>query len=371
LLHARHLAPRGDPVAVSLKHPILREFRLEPLRQNLSQTRQKLSPTLEAVTRRQRESTPPVPSGYGSTDVDWQPSADHDPLQVAILNLQHRVLCEVRRHLGTGVAGSLSELLGMSLRSAQRITAGDHSLGVDEIIQIAWLFGDSVLEAAIPHTVVELFPEPYRSYLGNWTAGERLFPTFAHASVPVMIAWAAPAGDLSRWLGNELHAGRLGLVDESVVAHHIAECLALADIPSSLIMVVDRSARFARWMRLDVLTRIPTRLHLGYLLDPVEDPLIVLRDTFSNFYEILSHDGHRTVILCFGHRISGQLRVYAPNLSVSQPGEAVTIPFQVAAQLGVPAAREHGAQDIVLTTEASASSDPAARVLVVRVGKST
>jgi hypothetical protein len=262
----------------------------------------------------------------------------------------------------------LSRLLDISFRTAQRITAGDQQLRIDQIVELASLFGDDVLNA-IPRTVVETFPEPYRLYLEDWRAGRRELPAFALQPIPGTIAWEAPVADLSRWLSDELHAGRIGLVNESVVAHHLAKCLADAKIPSSLIMAIEPSVSAKGWVRLDILTRVPARVHLGYLLDPLEDPLVAVRDTLNAFYEFLPYDGHRLVVLCMGHRMSGQLQVHLPSLAAPQPGEVVTIPFQVAAQLGVPSASDYGAPDLALAVEASVMGDPAIRVVLISVGK--
>jgi hypothetical protein len=320
------------------------------------------------VTRRRRGAEPPVPAAYGTPDVRWQPSHEHDAVHVAALNLQHLVLCEIRRQAGDASTTDLSRLLGVNPRTAQRIAAGDHLLGVDEIVELAALFGDSLLEV-IPRTAIELFPETYRSYLGAWRAGTQELPVFAQPSVPGTILWAAPCADLSRWLGDELQVGRIGLVNEWVVAHHLAELLADTEIPSSLIMLTKPTGSPVGWLRLDVLTRIPTRLTLGYLLDPIEDPLVALRNTLSAFYEVLSHDGQRVALLCLGHRMIGQLRVHVPNLAVALPGDTVTVPFQVAGQLGASAARESGAADLALSVEAFAIGNPGVHVLVVSVGK--
>lgn len=322
------------------------------------------------MTRRRRGAEPPVPAAYGTPDVRWEPSCDHDAVHVAAINLQHLLLCEIRRQAGDASAADLSRLLGVNLRTAQRVTAGDHLLRVDEIVELAALFGDSVL-GAIPRRAIELFPEAYRSYLGAWRAGTREIPAFARPSVPGTIMWATPCADLSRWLGNELQAGRIGLVNEWVVAHHLAELLADTEIPSSLITLTKPAVSPVGWLRLDVLTRIPTRLTLGYLLDPIEDPLVALRNILSAFYEVLSHDGQRVALLCLGHRMTGQLRVHVPDLAVALPGDTVTIRFQAAGQLGVPAAKESGAADLALTVEAFAIGNPGVHVLAVSVGKIT
>jgi hypothetical protein len=322
------------------------------------------------VTRRRRGVQLPAPSDYGTPDVRWHPSNDHDAVHVAALSLQHLVLCGIRRLVAEDVTADLSRLLGVSSRTAQRIAAGDHLLRVDEIVELACLFGDDVLEA-IPRTVIELFPEPYRPLLPPWRAGGRELPDFAPPHVPEMIVWPDPAMDLCHWLAGESRADRMGLVNVSVAAHYLAESLADADIPTSLIVARKSDALPAGWLGLDVLTRTPTRLLLSYLLDPVEEPVGAMRDTLSAFYELLAQDGQRVTLLCLGQRMSGQFRVYLPSLLDARVGETVTVPFQVAGGLGVPAASEHGAPDLTLTLEASATSDRGIRVLAVRVGKAT
>ena len=94
----------------------------------------------------------------------WQPSDDHDAVHVAALNLQHLLLCELRRVAGEEFANDLSRLLGVSPRTIQRIIAGDHILGLEEVIEIACLYGDEIL-AAIPRTVTDLFPSAYHPLL--------------------------------------------------------------------------------------------------------------------------------------------------------------------------------------------------------------
>lgn len=145
-----------------------------------------------------RGAEPPVPASYGTPDIRWRPSRDHDAVQVAALHLQHLVLCKIRRQLGETTAAHLSQLLGVNLRTAQRITSGEHLLRTDELVELASLFGDDVLDV-IPRTVIELFPEPYRSYLGDWTPGSLRLPAFAPPPVPEVIAWGGAAADLAGW----------------------------------------------------------------------------------------------------------------------------------------------------------------------------
>src|SRR5262249_25626176 len=134
------------------------------------------------------------------------------------------------------------------------------------------LFGDAVL-AAIPQTVAELFPEAYRPFLLSWRAGERELPGFAPPGVPDTISWPGPVAELCRWLADETRAGRLGLVNEWVVVHRLAGSLANVEIPSSLIMARMSDVLALGWLGLDVLTRIPTRVLVGCLLDPVNEPV--------------------------------------------------------------------------------------------------
>jgi hypothetical protein len=322
------------------------------------------------VTRRRRGIQPPAPSDYGTPDVCWRPSDDHDAVHVAALSLQHLVLCGIRHLVGEDVTAHLSQLLGVSFRTAQRIAAGDHLLRVEEIVELACLFGDDVLEA-IPHTVMDLFPEPYRPLLSSWRPGGRELPAFALPRVPETILWPEPAADLCHWLAGELQDGRIGLVDVSVAAHHLAESLADADIPSSLIVASRSDALPVGWLGLDVLTRIPTRLLFGYLLEPVNEPVGSMRDILSAFYGLVTQDGQRTALLCLGQRMSGQLRVYLPSLLDARMGDTLTLPFQVAGGLGVLAVSGHAAPDLTLTLEASATSDRGIRVLAVRIGKPT
>jgi hypothetical protein len=281
------------------------------------------------VTRRRRGIQPPAPSDYGTPDVRWHPSDDHDAVHVAALSLQHLVLCGIRRLVGEDVTAHLSRLLGVSFRTAQRIAAGDHLLRVDEIVELACLFGDDVLEA-IPHTVMDLFPEPYRPLLISWRAGGRELPAFAPPRVPEMIVWPEPAVDLCQWLADELQDGRVGLVDVSVAAHHLAESLAAADIPSSLIVASRSDALPVGWLGLDVLTRIQTRLLFGYLLDPADDPVGTMRDILSAFYGLVTQDGQRMALLCLGQRMSGQLRVYLPSLLDARMGDCAGPTSQIA-----------------------------------------
>ena len=185
------------------------------------------------MARRRRGAEPPVSPSYGTPDVRWHPSRDHDAVQVAALHLQHLVLCEIRRQLGGGweaAAAHLSRLLGINLRTAQRITSGEHLLRADELVELASLFGDDVLDV-IPRTVIELFPEAYRSYLGDWTPGSQQLPAFVPPPVQEVIDWNGAVADLGDWLADELTGGRTGLVSEAVIAHHVAAFLADEAIP--------------------------------------------------------------------------------------------------------------------------------------------
>ncbi len=118
-------------------------------------------------------------------------------MHTAALNLQHLVLCEIRRLAGEGATTDLSRLLEVSTRTVQRITAGDHLLGIDEMVELACLFGDEVLDT-IPRTVTELFPEPYRPYLEKaWVSPPRssgldVHQVISHPGRPYSAQW--PAG---------------------------------------------------------------------------------------------------------------------------------------------------------------------------------
>jgi hypothetical protein len=290
---------------------------------------------------------------------------------VAALHLQHLVLCEIHRQLGETTALHLSRLLGVNLRTAQRITSGEHLLRADELVELAGLFGDDVLDV-IPRSVVELFPEPYRSYLADWTPGSQQLPAFAASPVLEVIDWEGVTSDLGSWLADELSAGRIGLVSEAVVAHHVAAFLATEAIPSSLLMMVGAPGDYpACWLGMTVLTRIPTYLCLGYLLDPLRDPIGAFRDALSVFYKALPYDGERVGLLCLGQRIRGQMQVHVPGLAAAQPGDVVTIPFQVGGQLDMAAVRDERAPDLRLTVRASSASDPNAYALAVGIGKVT
>lgn len=298
----------------------------------------------------------------------WQPSDDHDAVHVATLNLQHLLLCELRRVAGEEFTNDLSRRLGVSPRTTQRIIAGDHVLGLEEVIEIACLYGDEIL-AAIPRTVTDLFPSAYHPLLVSWRAGVRELPDFAALRVPEMIAWTSLVADLCHWLTVEAEFSRTGLVNVWVIAHRVAQTLADIEIPSSLIMAATSYALPSGWMSLDVLTRTPTHLSLGSLLDPVDEPVGAMRDMLSAFYGLIAQGGQRIALLCLGQRMSGQLQVHVPRLMVAQMNDTVTVPFQVAGRLGVPATAEQVPPDLTLTLEAGAASEQGIRVLAVRVGK--
>lgn len=244
-----------------------------------------------AVSRRGVE--PPVPTNFGTPDARWLPGTDHDAVHVAALNLQHLMLCELRGRMSRDLTGELSQLLEIHPRKAQRIVAGDQMLTIDEVV------------AVIPRTVAELFPEAYRPLLLSWRAGDRELPDFCPPGVPGAIVWANPVAQLCDWLVNESRAGRLGLVNVWVVAHRLAGYLVDADIPSSLIMVNGSDALPPGWLGLDILTRIPTRMLICCLLDPVDDPVRAMQEMFSAFYELLARDGQRVALLCIAQRMLG------------------------------------------------------------------
>jgi hypothetical protein len=299
--------------------------------------------------------------------VYWQPSDDHDAVHVATLNLQHLLLCELRRLAGDEFTSDLSRLLGVSPRTVQRIIAGDHILGLEEVIEIACLYGDEVL-TAIPRTVTSLFPDVYQRFLGPWHAGLRELPDFATPRIPDTIAWASVIVDLRRWLTGESLAGRISLVNVSVVAHRLASSLADLEIPGSLIMAATSSGFPTGWLSLDVLTRTPTHIALCYLLDPVDEPVNAMRDMLIAFYRLLAQDGQKIALLCLGQRMEGQLRVHVPGLTVARAKDTVAIPFQVAGSLKVPAAAEYGAADLTLTLEAGVESEHGIQIFAVSLG---
>jgi hypothetical protein len=289
---------------------------------------------------------------------------------VAALQLQHLVLCEIRQHDDADATADLSRLLDVSARTAQRIGAGDRLLTLNELVELACLFGDGVL-GTIPRTVADLFPDVYVPLLGTWRPGTREIPTFGQQAALEAIPSAALIEGLSHWLTHESDEGRIGLVNEWVFAHQLATGLAESDIPSGLISVSRHAPAATGWLSLDVLTRVPTRLSLGYLIDPLEDPVAALRDVLRTCYRLLSYEGQRVLLLCIGHRMAGQLRVHMPGLIAGPVDGAVTIPFQLAGQLGALAAGEHEAPNLAITVNATASSRHGLRILAASVGKAS
>jgi hypothetical protein len=296
------------------------------------------------------------------------PSEAHDAVHVATLNLQHLVLREVKRRARDDVTTDLSGLLQISPRTAQRIVAGDHLLSVHQLVELACLFGDDVL-AAIPQTVAELFPDAYRPFLSGWQSGGREFPRFRPLQIPETISWPSLTAKLGDWLAAEAEDGRADLLNEWVVAHQLVTLLAAYDIPGSLVAVDRLTPSPARWTSLVVLTRVPTRVCIGYLLDPLDNPVSVLTDLLRSCYDLLDDEGQGVMLWCLGRRMEGQFRVHLPELSHAVPGDEVVVPFQVAGQLGVTPPAGEVAPDLTIALRAATAWERDVRVMVVKVGK--
>jgi transcriptional regulator with XRE-family HTH domain len=321
------------------------------------------------MARRARGFQPSTPHAFGYPDVHWVASDEHDPVYVAALHLQHMVLQVARRLGGKDLSEELSQLLGVSLRTAQRILSGEHLLGVKELIELACLFGDDVL-GAIPRSVGELFPEEYRSLLGPWRAGTRQLPSFHLLEGPATIAWPGLAAQLAAWLNSELGEDRSELLGEQVVAHRLAVLLAKEAISSNLIMVSARPRPAIGWMTLEVLTRVSTVVAIGCLLDPVDNPVGRLGDVLRTCYEVLDYDGRRILLLCLGRRMEGQLRVRLDRLAGASEGDAVVVPFQLMGQLGIEPQLDSIPPDLSITVAAT-TGGTGLRVLILEVEKAS
>jgi hypothetical protein len=280
----------------------------------------------------------PVPDAFGRANVRWHPSADHDPVEVATLHLQHLLLVAARRAWsrvspGSAFTGStLADLIGSpdSLRPAEKRLAGKQPLQLADIVRLGLLLGDDIL-AAVPSSAAGLLPEPYRQLVDRWDAGTGTLPQFRHAG-PGGHDWTRAVRLLAEFLDTEATAGRDHLLTTDAVAYAFVRSLTECGIdPSQVEFADDQPADAA--VRTLLITSVGDTIltSVGYLPDRVDRPSALGQRIIDILYNAADGDAdHRIVVITAGPAATRQLHAHLPDALSVTSGSEFTLRVQTA-----------------------------------------
>jgi hypothetical protein len=282
----------------------------------------------------------PIPDAFGKPNVEWHPSAGHDPVEVAALHLQHLLIMAARRawsRLSPSAAFTGSTLATLmdtpdSLRPAEKRLAGQQFLQLEDIVRLGLLLGDDVL-AAVPRSTVELLPEPYQQLVDRWEPGAGVLPRFRPAG-PGGHDWTHAAGLFAHFLNTEVAAGRDHLLTTDAVAYAFIRSLTESGTDASQIELADDQSTEAAIRTLLITSAADTVLaSLAYLPDRADAPRALGRRIIDILYNAADGDAeHRVVVIVSGPAATRQLRTHLPDAFSRPPGTEFTFRVQTAAR---------------------------------------
>lgn len=263
----------------------------------------------------------PPADGFGREGVTWRPSAEHDPVRVAALHLQHQLITAARRawphvHAGSELTGrALAELLGTptSIRPAEKRLAGRQLLQLEDIVRLALCLGDGIL-AALPSHVTDVFPEPYHPLLGAWQSGRGTLPTF-RGDRPGGHNWVSAVASLIQHLDEEVTAERDHLLTAGAITYALVQALNDSGTHPSTIELDDRHRQDDATCTLAMGPATNTTLASVAFLPDREGPPRVLAERLGGIlYDVAGHDAdHRVLVLVAGPAATRQLRTQVPR----------------------------------------------------------
>ncbi|MEU9808554.1 hypothetical protein [Mycobacterium sp. NPDC050853] len=312
------------------------------------------------------------PLGFGGDgDPAWHPSADHDPTAVLSTHALHRVLAAVRHtwprtYPGERFSGqALAAKLGGSVRPVQKRLAGAQPLTLGDVLTLAALFGDAVLQA-LPREESDLFPADYDRLLSHWTPGAGELPVFSEPNGEA-INWAAAVDELAAYDAGEFASERSHLLTADTYRYELASALGRHGAQVSQVeysdLVIDHSRVMTLYSQPRVTIVICDLLQVGTRARAAAAVVNVLHQT------VTCDTAERVLILIAGTAAVGQIQAHLPA-ALGTAGQRFSLSFQhaIAAGLTVDDTREL-LPDIELMTLGHGAGAPHQHVIALRVGK--
>lgn len=318
-----------------------------------------------------RGSITPPPRFGRAPEPDWQPSAEHDPVTVLSTYAAHRVLGAVRRawervYPTENFSGqALADKLGESVRPVQKRLAGEQPLTLADVLALAALLGEEILEA-LPRRDADLFPAAYGRLLNQWKPGTGLLPTFVETGGGV-IDWAAIARALAAYDIEEHQAQRQHLLTADTYCHQFATALQAGGVPANHLEYEDISIERSRVMTLSTSSRLTIVVADLRMIGSRRDAAATL---MRIIYQTVTYGrDERILIVIAGQATNSQIDVHIPA-ALRTAADPFVLPFQQALKAGLGS---DGAPqllpDIELTALGNAVGAAHQRMVVLRVGK--
>lgn len=284
---------------------------------------------------------PPPPDGFGRREPHWEPSPEHDAVEVATLHIQHRIVAAARRaweELFPGVPLTGKALAARldtpgSVRPFEKRLAGDQHLQLRDIAKLAAVLGDDIL-TAVPGRVSAIFPAAYQPLLQHWEAGKGQLPELRPP--PALGDWRETVSILAAFITQECDAGRDHLLGPDVVAFALAQALHETGADASQLESVEDD-RGSTTTRRTVAVNGAERavLTVAYLPDRAGQPQRLAAQIMALVQHVSEIDAdYRIAVLAAGALATGQCRAHLPESLDAAINSVFTMTFQRVVRAG-------------------------------------
>jgi hypothetical protein len=263
----------------------------------------------------------------------------------------------------TGLA--LAEKLGEGVRPVQKRLSGTQPMTLADVLTLAAMFGDNVLNA-LPREIGGLFPAEYQPLLTRWNPGEGVPPRFADFDGGP-IDWQRSLDDLAAYGAAARVAQRGHLLTAETYRYELALTLAAQRIP--LNRAENGSAPVERSALLTLFEKAPLTIvvcDLRLLGSRATAAATLIRIIYQTV-ECSDHD--RVLVLVADDLAMSQIEVHIPEV-VADPSVRFNFAFQRAATAGFGSGEsDRVLPDLELEGLGHASSGEDQHMIALRVGK--
>ncbi|WP_396910901.1 hypothetical protein [Mycolicibacterium sp.] len=312
------------------------------------------------------------PEGFGADrDPAWRADASVDPAFVLSTHAAHRIVLAVRRawpavYPYEDFSGrALANKLGEGQRSVQKRLAGTQPMTLADVMTLAALFGDAVLDA-LPRQGGQLFPADYDRLLAQWAPGAGVLPRFADPGGG-WIDWGRSLRELASYCATAREADRHHLLTAQTYRYELALTLQAQGV--ALQHLENTGARIERSACMTLYDNPPTVIVVSDMCR-LESRATASMTLMGILYQTAAcSQAERVLILVADALAWSQVEVHLPEV-LAGPTTRFTLAFQRAAAAGL-ASDEPGQllPDLELEVLAQATDMPDHHITALRVGK--
>lgn len=314
----------------------------------------------------------PPPGFGGDSEPEWRPSAEHDdPVTILSTHAAHRVLSAVRsawprvypaeKFTGRALAGKL----GGSERPAQKRLAGEQPLTLADVMALAALLGEDILDA-LPRRDTDLFPVAYGSLLTHWSPGSGRLPTFVNRGSDT-IDWDAVTNALAAYDIAEDEVCRQHLLTADTYRYQLVAALEANGIAAKHLEYVDVSIEHSCGM---TLWTSPRKTIVIADLRGHRSRRDAAATLMRIMYQTVVYGAHERILLMMASEATAsQIEIYLPA-ALDTAEEPFVLQFQQAVDAGLDGGpADQLLPDIEVTALGHAQGAAHQLIIALRVGK--